>query len=139
MRIETTAARAAAGAIALIGWAGMAVQLTASIDQSGSASEAIWAMLRFFTISSNLLAAVALTGIAFGHPAFRSQSLLALMALSMLFVGATYVLLLRGLVELSGGAAAANLILHYIMPILAPLFWLLFAPKGALRWRDPLL
>jgi len=139
MRIESGTARAAAGIIALIAWAGLAVQFDASAEQSGSAAEAIWIMLRFFTVTSNLLAAVALTGIAFGHPAFRSQSLLALMALSMLFVGVTYALLLRGLLELSGGAATANVILHYIMPILTPLFWLLFAPKGALRWRDPLL
>ena len=79
------------------------------------------------------------TGIALGQPAFRSQGLLGLMTLSILFVGAVYVLLLRGLVELSGGAATANVILHYIVPSLAPLFWLLFAPKGALKWRDPLL
>ena len=61
------------------------------------------------------------------------------MTLSILFVGAVYVLLLNGLVELSGGAATANLILHYIVPGLALLFWLLFAPKGALKWGDPVL
>jgi len=139
MRIETTAARASAAIIALIGWAGLAVQLTASTSQTGSAADAIWEMLRFFTVSTNLLAAVVLTGVAFGRPAFRSGSLLALTALSMLFVGVTYVLLLRGLLELSGGAATANVILHYIMPILTPLFWLLFAPKARLEWRDPVV
>ena len=139
MRIETGVARAAAGVIALIGWFGLAVQLSAVTDQVGSAAGAVWVMLRFFTILTNLIAATVFTGIALGQPAFRSQSLLGLMTLSILFVGAVYLLLLRGLVELSGGAATANLILHYIVPGLAPLFWLLFAPKGALKWRDPVL
>ena len=70
-------------------------------------------MLRFFTILTNAIAAAVFTGIAFGQPAFRSQSFLGLMTLSILFVGAVYVLLLRDLVELSGVAATANLILHY--------------------------
>ena len=139
MRIETGTARAAAGVIAIIGWVGLSVQLSAVIEQVGSAAEAIWVMLRFFTILTNVIAAAVFTGIAFGQPSFRSQRLLGLMTLSILFVGAVYVLLLRGLVELSGGAATANLILHYIVPSLAPLFWLLFAPKGSLLWRDPLL
>lgn len=139
MRIDSGPARATAGAIALIGWVGLAVQLSAVTDQVGSAAWAVWIMLRFFTILTNVIAAVVFTGIALGQPAFRSQGLLGLMTLSILFVGAVYVLLLRGLVELSGGAATANLILHYIVPSLAPLFWLLFAPKGALKWRDPVL
>ena len=139
MRIETGTARAAAGVIAIIGWVGLAVQLSAVFDQVGSLAGAIWVMLRFFTIWTNVLAAAVFTGIALGQPYLRSQSLLGLMTLSILFVGAAYVLLLRGLIELSGGAVAANLILHYIVPVLAPLFWLLFAPKGALKWRDPVL
>ena len=48
-------------------------------------------------------------------------------------------LLLRGLVELSGGAAVADLLLHKVVPVLAPLYWLFMAPKGGLRWRDPWL
>ena len=139
MRIESGPGRGTAGVIALIGWVGLAVQLSAVIHQVGSAAGAVWIMLRFFTILTNLIAAAVFTGLALGQPAFRSQGLLGLMTLSILFVGAVYVLLLRGLVELSGGAATADLILHYLVPSLAPLFWLLFAPKGALKWRDPVL
>ena len=47
--------------------------------------------------------------------------------------------LLRGLIELSGGAATANVILHYVVPVLAPSYWLMFAPKSELQWRDPVL
>ena len=139
MRIETGLARTAAGLISLIGWVGLAAQLSAVTDQVDSVAGAIWIMLRFFTIWTNLIVVVVFTGIALGHPAFRSQRLLGLVTLSILFVGAVYVVLLRGLVELSGGAATANLILHYIVPGLALLFWLLFAPKGAMNWRVPFL
>lgn len=139
MRIETTGARIAAGLIALLAWVGLAVQLVTVTAQVGSATEAVWVILRYFTVVTNLLAAVILTGLAFGHSAFRSQRLLGLLTLSILFVGAVYVVLLRGLVELSGGALFADTVMHYVVPSLTPLFWLLFAPKGALRWRDPLL
>lgn len=139
MRIETKAARTAAGLIALLAWVGLAVQLGTVTAQLGSAVEAIWVILRYFTVVTNLLAAVILTGIALGRPAFRSQRLLGLLTLSILFVGAVYMVLLRGLVELSGGALFADTVMHYVVPSLTPLFWLVFAPKGALRWRDPLL
>ena len=139
MRIESGAARIAAGAIALIAWVGLVLQFNSVTDQGRSAAEAAWIILRYFTVVTNLMAAVVLTGIASGQSAFRSQRLLGLLALSILFVGVVYVVLLRGLVELSGGALIANTLLHYVVPALTPLFWLLFAPKDALRWRDPLL
>ena len=138
MRIESGAARIAAATIALIAWVGLALQLNSVTDQGHSAAEAAWIILRYFTVVTNLMAAVVLTGITLGLSAFRSQRLLGLLALSILFVGAVYVVLLRGLVELSGGALIANTLLHYVVPSLTPLFWLLFAPKDALRWRDPL-
>ncbi len=59
--------------------------------------------------------------------------------MSMVFVGLIYVLFLRGLLELSAGAELANFILHYVDPVFVLLFWLSFAPKGALRNIDPLL
>jgi hypothetical protein len=33
----------------------------------------------------------------------------------------------------------SSLLLHYIVPFLVILDWLLFSPKGAFRWYDPLL
>ena len=139
MRIESGAARIAAGAIALVAWAALVLQFNSETDQGHSDAGAVWIILRYLTVVTNLMAAVVLTGIALGQSAFRSQRLLGLLALSILFVGAVYFVLLRGSVELSGGALIANTLLHYAVPSLTPLFWLLFAPKDALRWRDPLL
>ena len=57
--------------------------------------------------------------------------------LAIMLVGVVYVTLLRGLLDLSGGAKLADTLMHYATPVLVPLWWLLFAPKGKLEWRDP--
>lgn len=129
--------RLAAGLIALVGWVGMAVQLDASIGLTGSAPAAIWTMLLFFTIIANLLAAIILSGIALGRQGFAAPVLIGGVVIAMLLVGVVYALLLRGLLELSGGAALADLLLHSVTPVLVPLYWLLFAPKGGMTRRDP--
>ncbi|ADL01098.1 Pr6Pr family membrane protein [Brevundimonas subvibrioides] len=139
MRIETASARVAAGLIALLAWIGLAVQFVAVTAQVGSVTEAVWVMLRYFTVLTNLLAALVLTGLAVGQSACRSPRLLGLLTLSILFVGVVYAVLLRGLLELSGGALFADTVMHYVVPSLVPVFWLLFAPKGALRWHDPVI
>jgi hypothetical protein len=139
MRIESGIARIAAGLIAAIAWGGLLEEFMAVTAQGVSAAESAWIILRYFTVLTNLLAAVVLTGVAFGLRAAQSQRLLALLALSILFVGVVYVVLLRGPEELSGKALIADIIMHYVVPSLIVLFWLLFAPKGALRWSDALL
>jgi hypothetical protein len=48
-----------------------------------------------------------------------------------------YGLLLRGLLALSGGALLADTLLHKVTPVIAPLWWVVFAPKGRLRQSDP--
>ena len=133
------AARALAGLIALVAWAGLAVQFNASMTTTGSALAAVLAMLRYFTVLANLTLAIVLTGVALGQRSFGGASLLGGVTLAMLLVGAVYSLLLRDLVELSGGAKLADLLLHHATPILAPIFWLAYAPKGALQGRDPLM
>lgn len=130
-------ARLAAAAVALVAWFGLAVQLRASIELTGSVPAAIWAMLRYFTVLSNLLLAVVLTGVALGAKRLSAPWLVGGTALALLLVGVVYGLLLRGLLELSGGARLADTLMHYVTPTLAPLFWLAYAPKGALRLEDP--
>jgi hypothetical protein len=139
MGSESGTARMAAAAIALIAWAGLAVQFGATFEQSGSVAETVWSLLRYFTILTNLLVAIVFTGIALGKPAFRSPPLAGGVTLAILLVGVTYHLLLSGLVELSGLARLANFIMHGAVPVLVPLFWLFFTPKGGLQIRDGLM
>lgn len=131
--------RGVAAAIALIAWMGLAARFNATFEQSGSLAETVWVLLRYFTILTNLLVATVFTGIALGRSAFASPAVLGGVTLAILLVGIAYSALLRGLVELSGGARLANLIMHDVVPVLVPLFWLLFAPKGGLQIRDGLL
>lgn len=131
--------RGAAGLVGAVAWTGLAIQLAASTDLAGSAGAAIWAMLRYFTILTNLIVALLFTAIAFGRPFKRLPFLLGGATLAMLLVGIVYALLLRGLLELSGGARLADLLLHTATPILVPLYWLAFAPKGGLARHDPWL
>jgi len=133
----STSARIAAIVVALVTWIGLAVQLQASTELAGTVPSAIWAMLRFFTVIANLLVAIVFTILALSGRV--APSLLGCITLAILFVGVVYTLLLRGLIELSGGARWADLLLHHVTPVLVPLFWLVFARKGGLRSVDPWL
>jgi hypothetical protein len=123
--------------VALVAWIGLAVQWRASTELAGSAGMAVWVMLRFFTIIANLIVAVVLTGFALGRPRCATPRLLGGVTLAILLVGVVYGLLLRGLLELSGGAQLADTLLHKVTPVLVLLFWLAFALKGGLTYRDP--
>jgi hypothetical protein len=133
-----TAARVVAALIASLAWIGLFVQFGATWNLEGSLLSAIWALLWYFTITTNLLVAIVFSGIAAGRSAFADSSLVGSTALFILLVGVIYGLLLHGLTELSGGSAVANVLLHMVTPILVPVFWLGFIPKGQLRRRDPL-
>jgi len=130
-------ARVAAALIALVCWIGLVVQFNAITDQGQSAAGALWIMVRYFTILTNLIVAVVFTGLALGNRAFASPSLLGGTTVAIILVGVVYFVLLRGLLELSGGAKLADTILHFVTPISVPIFWLLLAPKGGLTRRDP--
>jgi len=134
----TPAARAAAAALALVGFAGLATQTGASIGTSGSLPAALWAMLRFFTIIGNLVAMLLFAAIALGRPGAFTPRRVAGIAVIMGLIGVIYVTLLRHTEHPRGAAQVANMLLHYAVPALAALYWLAFAPKGYLRTDDPL-
>ena len=122
--------------IALVAWTGLAVQFAATFTQTGSALETVWILLRFFTVITNLLVALSMTWIAAGNRV--TAPWLGGITLAILLVGIVYFTLLRGLVELSGGALLADALLHKAVPTLVALYWP-FAPRGGLRWAHPLL
>ncbi|MDQ3074296.1 MAG: Pr6Pr family membrane protein [Pseudomonadota bacterium] len=126
-----------AALIALVAWVALAVQYRATLGLADSVPQALWVLLRYFTVMTNLLVAVVMTGIALDRPRFGAPILLGFVTLSILLVGIVYMTLLRGMLELSGGALLADALLHKCVPLLVPSFWLAFAPKGQLGWRDP--
>ena len=126
-----------AALVAIICWAGLAVQFSATYGNQHDVAATVWILLRFFTVITNLLVALTFTTLALGRrvPPFWLGGV----TLAIVLVGVVYMSLLRGLLELSGGALLADTILHKVVPVLVPLYWLAFAARGGLRRRDPWL
>ena len=104
--------RVAAALIALVCWAGIALQFSATLANQHTALLTLWVLARFFTIICNLAVALAMTRIALGGR--LSPFALGGLTLAILLVGIVYVTLLRGLHSLSGNALLANHLLHYV-------------------------
>lgn len=130
--------RLSALVIAAVAALGLAVQFRASTELTGSAGAAAWTMLRYFTIITNAAVMVLMAAIAAGLVQLRSAFLIGGATIAILLVAIVHFLLLRGLLELSGGAYFADFLLHQAVPALTFLFWLALVPKGGLRWFDPL-
>lgn len=131
---------------AFAAWFAVGLQLPLSIKVSlGNGLSVVSALVTyfsFFTILTNLLVASVLT-VALFAPRSRwgnwasSPSVLAATALYITTVGLTYSLLLRHTWNPEGLNKLTDIILHDVVPVLFVGFWLFFAPKSGLRWRDP--
>jgi len=125
----------AAALVALICWAGIAIQFAASYGHSHDVVATLWTLARFFTIISNLAVALAMTAVALGRRV--SPFVLVGLTLAILLVGIVYRTLLVGLHSLSGPALIANYLLHDASPLAMTAYWLLFVPRGSLKWSAP--
>jgi hypothetical protein len=134
-----TVARCAAGFIAAVAWLGLTIQCGSTFQGNHSVWLTLWIVFAYFTILTNLLVAVVFTALAVERTPMRASWVVAGTMLSILLVGIIYALLLHGKTELSGGSAVANVLNHMATPVLVPLFWIIFTPKGQLRWSHPLV
>jgi hypothetical protein len=132
------AGRIFAACIAAAAWIGLIVQF-AELHHANSAAMSLWIMFAFFTILTNVLVAVVFSSIVIDRGVLRSDWIVAGTVLSIVLVGAVNALLLWGQLELSGGSALVDKLLHVVTPLCALLYWIFFARKGGLAWRDPLL
>lgn len=138
--------RTAAALLALLGWATLLLQYWLLMRTAGvmalSPLEATIRFFSYFTIQSNILAALVLTAFAIKsgpeewlvHPFVRSA-----VAVYIAMVGLVYAVLLRQLWSPVGAQWIADAMLHYAMPVAYLLFWLTCVRKAGLRWYDPLL
>jgi len=94
----------------------------------------------FFTILTNLVVAAGLTislalpGTAWGRFFSGAQAQTGT-AVYIAIVGATYSLLLRHLWNPVGAQKLADILLHDVVPIAYVVYWVIFVPKGQLRWK----
>ena len=113
--------------------------LHSAMDNGKGIAGGLIIYLGYFTILTNLLVSLTLTGPALAPGsrwavlASRAESVFGV-AVSILFVGISYHLLLRHVWNPQGPHLLANDLLHYVTPILFVLYWWLVAPKRSLRW-----
>jgi hypothetical protein len=132
-------------AFAVIGWAALALQYVLMVGPVEG-----WAVLErtvnyfsFFTILTNILVALALTGplMSPGRRVARwtaGEGVRAAIAMYIVVVGVVYHFLIAPYWKPEGLTFGVNLVLHYVMPAAFLLDWLWFTPKGRLRWVDPM-
>ena len=128
---------------ALVGWASMGLYygLTISgLEPPGIAARTLH-FFSFFTIQTNILIASALTLPVIGAETrigrwAASEGVRAGVTMYAVVVGLVYHFLLHATVNPQGLYQLANLGLHYVMPAAILIDWLVFTPRGRLRWFD---
>jgi hypothetical protein len=129
--------RAGAALVAIVCWAGLAIQFSHTYSNQHDVAATLWVLARFFTVITNLLVAIAMTSVAIDRRV--SAQILGGLTLAILLVGVVYAILLKGLHHLTEPAQVADTLLHRISPIAMALWWLLFAPRARLRWKNAVM
>ena len=144
MRIQPAAQRVCLAVAAVLGWAGLGIQLYLILYTRWSIEASLLGGLvsffSYFTVLTNTLVATVLTSeLAARDSALRRWLLQPWVrsgvAVSIAIVGLAYSLLLRHLWDPEGWQWLADELLHDVMPLLYLAYWWLCVPKGTLRFR----
>jgi hypothetical protein len=142
----TERARLSAGVVALIAWFGLGLHFTVAtietMQRGGGAWDAVLSALTYYTILSNLLVALTMTGVAarcWPGGAQPDQSFLGAVTLSILITFVVFWTVLSEGWSPQGLRWTSDRIMHGLTPILMIAFWFVFTPKSELRWRDALV
>lgn len=134
-----------AAVAAALGWTALATQFYLSVNLSIASGKSLLGGLvtyfSFFTILTNILVAMALTAplvrggsrvtAFFSRPTVNTG-----IATSIVVVGIGYFLLLRHVWDPKGLQLVADVLLHYVMPVLFVVYWWVGVPKGDVRRAD---
>jgi len=138
--------RKIAGLIAIIGWLSLILQfvlaMTNPVTPEPGPAERFIRFFSYFTVATNIIVAVTLTAIAFFQRTKLGEFLTrptvqAAVASYITIVGIVYSLFLRSVWDPAGWQAVADHALHDAMPLAYLIYWVGFAPKNGLTWRDP--
>ena len=129
---------------ALLAWLALVLQLYLVIVQSPPGLAMLGELITyfsFFTILTNLLVALVFTAIAMRRATgwaqfFVTPSVQGGAAVYIAIVGIVYQLLLRQLWNPKGAQLLADMLLHAVVPLGYVVYWLIFAPRTGLTWRD---
>ena len=136
-----------AATLALLEWFALALQfyltLNLSLANGMSLLQGTANYFSYFTILSNLIVALVLTGSrwspnsrwgsCFARPTTQSAA-----AVYITIVGLVYSLVLRGIWDPQGLQKLVDVLLHDLLPVLYLVFWFAFVQKNKLRWVDAL-
>ncbi|MFJ2486025.1 Pr6Pr family membrane protein [Pseudomonas sp. NPDC087639] len=133
---------------AMLGWAGLAIQLYliffARLSVGASLLGGLVSFFSYFTVLTNTLVATVLTCAVTPRESaarrwFLQPWVSSGVAVSIVVVGVAYSLLLRHLWHPEGWQFIADELLHDVMPLLFLGYWWCCVPKGTLRlWHLPL-
>lgn len=142
-----TAFRTAHAAVALVVLFGLVVQVAVVVAGGQDANsgdttaalglgERLGNLFSYFTILSNIL--VMTTSALFALRPERDGRLFRVLHLDALLsiaaTGVVFAAVLAPIVHVTGWAAVANAVFHYLVPVAFPLVWLLFGPRPRLTW-----
>lgn len=138
------APRLCAALIALLGWIALGIELaftvSGAVAKHETVAEALVRFFSFFTIQTNLLLALIVTAACLRPNAaffLTRPGVKAAAVVYIIVVGVVYAVLLSHLYHWKGSILFADSLLHKAIPVLYPLYWLAFVPKGQVRWSDP--
>ena len=139
-----SARRGLAVAAAVLTWSALALQLYVSLHlallSGRSIGSGLVSYFGFFTVLTNMLVASVFTAEACQarkSSFLRRADLKSAVAVYIVIVSVIYALLLQQLAVASGPRWPANILLHYVIPPIYLVYWLVIVPKGTLRWIDP--
>jgi hypothetical protein len=138
----TSAARVYLLVLAIVGWVALIGQFYLILNnRQTSVLETITRYFTFFTILTNILIAVGSTLILLTPTSrwgafFSKATTLTAIAVNITIVGATYNIILRFLWNPQGMQRVVDELLHLVIPLAFVLFWLIFVPKGQVKWND---
>jgi hypothetical protein len=124
-----------AAVAAILGWAGLALQLVLIIRNLGPPL-GMWRFVGFFTILTNIGTATVATAIALGSQSLLANARARLMAAtSIALVGIAYSVALRALWSPTGLQKVADIALHDATPLLFLAVWAV-SPHPGIKWRE---
>lgn len=128
---------------AVVTTAALLLQLVLTATATGSSLPTrLLRLVSYFTIESNALVA-AVSWALWHHPLRGNRTLFKVVRLDALLgitvTGAVYVVVLRPVVHLEGWWAVADALLHYVVPLLVVVGWVVYGPRRRVDRRVVLL
>jgi hypothetical protein len=148
MPLDPPARRLLPALLAATAWFAVLLQLWLSVQlgfaNGKSLADGLVVVLGFFTVLSNIFMALVATAGAVGQqsrttPWLYRSTVVGCATASILMVGIVYHLVLRKIWSPQGAQLLADTLLHYVVPAIALLHWLLYRPGARLAWHAPLL